>query len=448
MNHLKKLTKSAIGLVWILLLCLTGLAAGQQLETMYTIPQLQDGYVPMDVTQGPDKNWYGETWVGGNSACVSGCGVVYQLVPTTQGWKENVIHAFSGQSDDGLNPTGGLVFDSKGNLYGSAPYGGIYSQGVVFELSPPTSKNGQWTEKILHQFGGPGDGIQPWGHLYLHNGNLIGMTPYGGGSSCGGYGCGTVFEVSPNPSGGWTESIIYNFNDESGAFGAYPNPGLIPANPAAHGPEFIPGALYGTAASSFLGDSQTGGVVFQLVPPLPGGAWSVKLLHTFPYHGGPNQDGFGPAAGVIMDAHGNLFGTTVDGGSSSSCQFWSCGAVYELKPSSELSQPWTEMVIHSFAGPPADGLNPRGFMVADESGNLYGLTPYGGNSQACGGVGCGVVFKLVNVNDSWTESIVNFNGGNGWFPNDQLVLGEDGSLYGTAESAYPDYYGLVFRVSP
>ena len=454
MNPKKKSTNFTICLIGALLLfCVAGLttmASGQQPggeSTIYSFTQFESGYVPIDVIQGPDGNWYGATQVGGSSDCISGCGVIYKLVPSSTGWIEQVIHTFTAEGNDGLNPNGSLVFDAQGNLWGTAPYGGQFQQGVVFELTP--TRNGEWTETIVHSFGGgPDDGIEPWGHLLLQNGKLIGTTQYGGGSYCDGYGCGTVFELSHNAGSAWTYNIIYNFNDAEGLLGGYPNPGLIPNNPAAHGLNLTAGALYGTASASFSPGYQSGGEVFQLVPPVSGNKWTVKVLYTFPWQGGSNEDGFWPVMGVIMDTHGNLFGTTINGGQSSpSCQQpfpWNCGTVYEVTPTSKPSQ-WTETVIHSFGGPPNDGLLPQSFLSFDSSGALYGVTPRGGNSQNCG-YGCGTVFKMVKEGGSWTESVVvSFNASDGWWPDDQLNMGADGWFYGTAQSMQ---YGLVYKFKP
>ena len=161
-------------------------------------------------------NLYGTTQEGGSS---KSWGTVYELVrpvPPKTAWTEVVLYSFTGGVDGGL-PEGGVIFDSAGNLYGTTYQGGSSNSGTVFELSPPVTPGGAWTESVLHSFQPlSSDGEYPeTGLTWDHSGNLIGVTPSGGAnrpSACGGN-CGTVFQLSPPsaPGGEWTETILQNF---------------------------------------------------------------------------------------------------------------------------------------------------------------------------------------------------------------------------------------------
>jgi uncharacterized repeat protein (TIGR03803 family) len=138
-------------------------------------------------------------------------------------WEENVLYTFQG-GNDGATPAGGVVFDKAGNLYGATRNGGWSCPppgcGTIFQLTPP-AKGHAWTEKILFGFSG-NNGAQPSGGLIIDgNGNLYGVTAYGGSGTClllgGDVGCGVVYELSPplQKGGQWTYSILYNFQGGS-----------------------------------------------------------------------------------------------------------------------------------------------------------------------------------------------------------------------------------------
>jgi uncharacterized repeat protein (TIGR03803 family) len=160
-------------------------------------------------------NLFGTTSGGGG---VLGWGVVFKLTRNSKGgWSESVIHQFS--DDNGQFPYAGLIFDQAGNLYGTTEMGG--GGGDVFKLTP--SSNGKWTESVIYTFlgRGVGDGSLPYaGVIFDQAGNLYGTT-YEGGK----YGCGSVFQLVPNSGGSWTESVLHSFSCK-GAAGTFPKAGL------------------------------------------------------------------------------------------------------------------------------------------------------------------------------------------------------------------------------
>src|SRR5258708_5575989 len=149
------------------------------------------------------------------------------IVTATAAQQETVLHTFRQNAKDGVWSFASLIFDASGNLYGTTSYGGAYNQGTVFELSP--EPGGGWTEKVLHSFGNGKDGVLPFASLVFDVfGNLYGTTSSGGDGSCVGLtpGCGLVFELKPGAGGSWTEKILHNFNN-NGTDGYNPNSGLI-----------------------------------------------------------------------------------------------------------------------------------------------------------------------------------------------------------------------------
>ena len=326
------------------------------------------------LTMDAADNLYGTTEEGGTVCPGVGCGVVWKLAPNPKGSRTvNLLHQFGG--GDGAAPHAGVVLDAAGNLYGTTQDGGGSGTvcsggcGVVFKLAP--NPDGTWTESVLHRFTGP-DGNQPLAGLNFDAaGNLYGTTLYGGTQEEG-----TVFKLAPNSNGTWTESVLYSFTGPDGA------------GPAAGLTFDAAGNLYGTTIYGGPAgcNGETGemcGVVFKLAPN-PDGTWTESVLHSFFTAG---DDGAGPYAGLTLDEAGNLYGTTVQGGSAACTD--GCGVVFKLVPSADGT--WTESVLHRFTGG-ADGAGPWAGLVFDAAGNLYGTTIQGG-SAACTN-GCGVVFKL------------------------------------------------------
>jgi len=380
-------------------------------------------------------NLYGTTLGGGDGGCRNdyGCGTVFELTPVAGGgWTETVLYSFQG-GKDGEEPFSGLIFDAAGNLYGTTGEGGggcaESGCGTVFELTPVAG--GGWTETVIYSFRGGKDGEGPSsGLIFDAAGNLYGTTGEGGGGGCdGGYGCGTVFELMPVSGGGWTESVLYSFT--GGKNGQQPAGGLI---------FDAAGNLYGmTQQGGGKGcNNNPCGVVFELTP-VSGGKWKQKLLHSFTRK---TKDGFEPLGGLIFDAVGNLYGMTQYGGGTT-CYGGGCGVVFELTPIAHGK--WTETILYAFQRVP-DGACPRGSLIFDPLGNLYGTTAYGGTKG-----GSGTAFELTpNQGGGWTETVLYIFGGKyGRDPLSGLIFDGAGNLYGTAlMGGESPAFGVVFEITP
>jgi len=322
-------------------------------------------------------NLYGTTSGGGAYAVY---GTVFELTPTAGGqWKENILHSFNYGKNEGSMPFGGLIFGAAGNLYGTTYAGGAYGGGTVFELVPQAG--GSWTQKILHSFKGDKNGSVLEGTLILDAaGNLYGTTIFGGDLSCGGgTGCGTVFELTPEKDGSWTEKVLWTFSGKDGD-----RPLGVVFNAA--------GNLYGATAlgGDLSCDNGYGcGTVFELTPK-KNGSWTERVLWIL---NAETPRGYYPWAGPILDARSNLYGTTNEGGDFSCYYGYGCGTVFELTQKADGYS--TGAVLYTFSKDGVDGSNPGAGLVRDHSGNLYGSTIRGGN-QSCGSEsdGCGTVFEI------------------------------------------------------
>lgn len=276
------------------------------------------------------------------------------------------------------------------------------------------------SETMLYAFAGGTTPKLPYAGLVADKaGNLYGTTELGGTHNQG-----TVFELSPDSGGTWTHRVLYSF--AGGTDGAQPHGGLaLDSN----------GNLYGT--TNFGGDAnctQGCGTVFKLTHNSDG--WAENILYAFT--GG--SDGREPNARLVLDAHGNLYGTTVLGGHLSSTCDSGCGTVFRLSPG---STDWAESVLHAFDGG-NDGAAPYAGVTFDAAGNLYGVTYSGG---AYGG---GTVFKLASGSEaSWTKRVLySFTGrSDGKNPLADLILDAAGHIYGTTfQGGYQGRYGLVFEL--
>lgn len=266
--------------------------------------------------------------------------------------KYKVLYTFACGSD-GCAPEAPLIFDGAGNLYGTTVGGGAHGYGTVFRLAP------HGAESVLYSFKAGADGASPYAGVVMDEaGNLYGTTSVGGGSGCGGQGCGTVFKIAPDGS----ETVLHAFAD---------------------------------------------------VP-----------------------DGANPSGGVVLDRKGNLYGTTVSGGTGTSC-YVSCGTVFKLAPDG------TETVLYSFQGG-SDGGTPYASPIIDKAGNLYGTTIYAGSGNCISG--CGVVFKVA---PDGTETVLHaFDFSDGSYSYAPVIMDKSGNLYGTTGWGGPSGLGTAFKLAP
>jgi hypothetical protein len=314
---------------------------------------------------------------------------VYELSPPKQkggAWTETILYSFP-TAQQGYHPNGDLVFDSTGNLYGATIFGGgkgttcdpFYQYcGAVFKLSPPKTKGGKWTEKVLHAFAGIGtgkqygDGASPNGGLVLDSKGAIYGTTYIGGYNCphsSNQGCGTAFKLQPptKKGGTWTQMALHRFSGQDGG------------NPAAGVVFDGNGNLYFTTVGGGGGNFPSGTVV-QLVPRSDG-TWTEHILHSFE----DNSDGGEPRSGLVIDSKGNLYGTATSGGGSNFA-----GTVFRL--AKNPAGHWVFAAVYSFNGVNnGDGAFPSGDIVLN-GGNIFGTTEAGGTGSSCQG-GCGTVFE-------------------------------------------------------
>jgi uncharacterized repeat protein (TIGR03803 family) len=389
---------------------------------------------------------------------------------TTAPVVEKVLYAFTGAGDGG-GPNGAVTLDGSGNIFGTTHFGGITSCGgnvgggcgVVFELSP---NNSSWKESALYAFSDGSDGGFPNAGVVLDaNGNLFGTASTGGNFQCS-IGCGVVYELVKSSK--WSESVLHAF---TGSDGQYPNAVLLQGRN---------NAFYST---TWFGGSTGNGTVFSLTPS--SSSWTETILYSF----SGTADGSAPAAGVIADAKGNLYGTTykfdgdndgvayelqkrshgswkdrvlysftgqgggedpyagllmaskrklygttIEGGSNGA------GAAFELRREAHGS--WTEHDLHVFGGA-GDGGTPYGGLVADTAGNLFGTTLFGGANNA------GTIYELSATRGGrWKERIVySFTGGaDGGNPGGTLTIDSGGNLYGTAGGGQ-NGSGVIFEIA-
>jgi uncharacterized repeat protein (TIGR03803 family) len=357
-------------------------------------------------------NLYGTTEFGGSvnqKYCVGsgylGCGTVFAL---DRDGSEAVLHSFAGP--DGANPIAPVIMDAKGNLYGTTEFGGrlqdctgggVAGCGVAFEISGKQ-------EAVLHRFcsvADCNDGAEPWGGVVMDgDGNLYGTTYLGGE-----YGGGVVFKLA-----GKKETVLHSFSGIPD--GAYPEDGLLMD---------ASGNLYGTTTS--------GGDIHCDYPDACGTVFEVtgedeRVLYSF--KGDP--DGDTPVAGLAMDAHGNLYGTT-----------W-VGGIYRVEGTVfELNRRKKEHVVYNFKGEDGDGDRPDAGIVLDAKGNLYGTTEEGGNSNV------GVIFEISKDGEEKIlhEFCSRKNCDDGAYPSN-LIMDAQGNLYGTAYGGGAHKNGVIFKITP
>jgi uncharacterized repeat protein (TIGR03803 family) len=385
---------------------------------------------------------------------------------------ERVLYSFTGGSDGG-GPNGSVVFDGLGNAFGTTHFGGITTCGgqvgggcgVVFELSPNTS--GGWSETPLYAFADGSDGGFPnAGIIFDKNGNIFGTASTGGNFGCS-IGCGVVYELKKG--GGYAESVLHAFDGSDGQFpnaqllrskngtlysttwygGSTGNGTVFSLNPAGSGwAESLLYSFHGTTDGSapaagvvadnagnlygttYKFDGYNDGVAYEL-QKRSHGSWKDRILYTF----NASSSGEDPYAGLIMLGKGELFGTTIEGGSTGG------GAAFELVLGS--NHHWTENVLHVF-GKAGDGSAPYGGLVSDTKGNLFGTTVFGGGNNA------GTVYELSpSRGGRWKErTLYSFTGGpDGAYPSGTPTIDSTGNLYGTASNGGQYGYGVVFEIT-
>ena len=435
--------QSKLSILVILALATTAAAQWNE-QVLYSFQGGTDGSAPAGAVVFDKQGYlYGATSFAASPSCagVGGCGMVYRLSPAENGdpWTETILHVFQGLAfGDGGGPEGGLVMDAAGNLYGTTAYNGtgqctllgsVVGCGVVYEMSPPAQPGGSWTETVIYSFQVDNDGSFPWGDLVFDKaGNLYGATRFGGGkgTNCNflyGGNCGTIFELSPpkTKGGAWTEKVLHSFAGTEqwsiAGDGGNPNGGLVLD---------AAGNIYGTTqvgGFDCLHSSEQGcGTVFGLAPPEGnGGAWTETILHLFFVS---SLDGAGPDAGLVLDEEGNLFGTTTSGGVGLE------GTVFELTRAAGSGADWAENILYNFTV--TNGDLPSGPVLFDpRDGSLYVTAAGGGTSRG------GTLSRLqaASVSGSgrttWSDTVLyDFVGGgtNAAHPDSKLVL-HSGTLY-------------------
>lgn len=383
----------------------TGAQAGEHLILRFN--KTHGAYPLSGLTSDAAGNLYGTTYGGGENDC----GIVFELSPGSGGqWTETVLYSFRGCQLATLVPRGTMAIDKNGNLYGVQL--GYVDSGQIFELMK--GANGAWTYRVIYAFGSNGNNEgSPSTDLTLDAaGNLYGTTSL---DSTGSFD-GEVFELSPQPNGSWKETVLYTFPAPNGV--GFPAAGVTFDNQ---------GNLYGGA---FYGSNGAFGAVYELSPQA-NGPWTLTLLHNFTSSDIPNSK-------LTFDSSGNLYGTT---GQSYSSE------VFKLSPT--VGGMWKETTIHTFTSG-SDGTYPQGTLVFDAAGSLYGTTSYGG--LGCNGSLCGVVYRLTpQSGGTWKETILHHfeSAEDGSEPQAGLLLDNSGHLYGTTPYGGGRYgYGTVFQITP
>jgi uncharacterized repeat protein (TIGR03803 family) len=324
---------------------------------LYSFTAGSDGAEPYKgVTLDAQGNLYGTAVAGGGGSCEGGCGVVYKLAKSGSAWTQSVLHTFTGGAD-GSGPGSPVAFDSKGNIYGTTPTGGTIGAGVVYQLKP--ASGGGWTFKVVHTFTGgtdgnggsagrllidtagniygvctvggakgfgnvyemspsgrnwtfktlysfkdQPDGASPYGSVVFDkSGNLFGTTYYAGAHDLG-----TVYKLTHNSNGTWTESVLYSF--KGGSDGASPISSLV-ADSA--------GNFYGTTSDGGA-SSCVCGVIFKMTKG-SSGKWTESVVYRFP---GTPSPGFAYNGMIADSTASHFYGATVHGGSDND------GTVYEF----------------------------------------------------------------------------------------------------------------------
>lgn len=379
-------------------------ASAQTFTSLIDFDVTNGGSPQSSLAQGPDGNLYGVTTYGGTSQtqCPAGCGTVFKITPTGI---LTTIYSFCSQSacTDGQFPTG-LIIGPGGNLYGTTVAGGSTALGTVFKLTP----SGELT--TLHAFCPGGnefcsDGYDPQTVLVVGtNGNFYGTTASGGSQRVG-----TIFEITP--SGVLTP--IHNFCSlPNCSDGTFPGALVVAAD----------GNLYGTTLSN--NRDKTFGSAFRVTP-----TGSFTLLHRFCSEPGC-ADGANPRGGLTLAPNGNFYGTTSHGGANESSCIQGCGTLFEITRTGQL----TTLYNFCSQGNCSDGQGPFAAPVLDAKGNVYGTTYYGGGNLECTlGCGTAYKITSTGQFTSLYSFCSQSGCSDGAVPFAGLFLATDGSLYGTTQ---------------
>jgi len=394
----------------------------QTFQVLYNFTGGSDGGGPNGVAIDRNGNLYGSTLGPGN--CVNGgvCGGVFKLSRRGSGWILSSLYHFRG-GDDGSWPNAGVTIGPDGTLYGTTTaggggpctYAGIPGCGTVYHMQPPAhvcqAVSCPWDETVLYAFQGGTDVGNPYNEVTFDaTGNLYGAVTYGGVFPYGG----GVYSLTRS-QGGWTYNLLYEF----------------PGSPNG-GESFAP--LLFDQAGNILGTTLQGGtdgdgVVFKMVPSASG--WSESVVHSFGYV----PDAGGPFAGLISDSAGNLYGTTIGGGVHDN------GAVYELSPT---NGGYNYSVIYGGFYFPLNGNGgPRGGLVMDAAGNLYGT------AYVVGRHGQGEIFELSPSANGWTfTDLHDFDVSDGTGPQGDLGIDNNGNIYGVTVGGGAHGYGIIWEITP
>jgi hypothetical protein len=338
------------------------------------------------------------------------CGSVFRLTPTPSGYTENVVYRFPGGAK-GADPEAALTIDGSGVLYGTTASGGA-GYGTVFKLTPNASG---YAERVLYRFEGFGDGSAPEAPLLLDaSGSLWGTTT---GIGTGGFG--TVFKLSPSPSG-WRETYVFFFGSVQ-ENGIMPSSGLVMDREGGlHGTTVAGPGLQGRGSICWPMGCGTAYVVY------PSGSGYTEVAQYF--FSGP--DGAFPSGGLTLDGTGGcVIGTTSQGGSFGFGNvFEQCGdyvdAIYNFEGGSDGALPLAGVHMDQTISPTS----------AASAHELIGTT-YGGGSPRCGG-GCGTAFRLIGDDGVYKETVIHRFGlrpGDGTHPATGLTPVND-DLFGTTDS--------------
>ena len=405
----------ALGITVALTILVSQPAPAQTYSVLHSFTGDADGAYPMaGLTIDAAGNLYGTAYFGGyeGSGCTA-CGTVFKLSRKGSGWIFDSLHNFQ-DAPDGRGPCGRLTFGPDGTLYGATSWGGVNGGGSAFNIKPQAraclTALCPWTLTVIHSFAGV-NGEVPYGDVAFDAaGNLYGTTTEGG------RGNGNAYELSPS-NGSWTETNLNIFQD-----GSTPYSGVILDHA---------GNVYGT---SYYADS---GFIYELSPP----GWQFQQLHRF--DGG---DGFDPLGGLIFDSDGNLYGGTLLGGSHD------YGTIYELSPSNGGWTLTT--LYNFTQGNSNTGGGPWSSLIMDAAGDLYGTTYSGGIygygsvfklTHSSGG------WTYTSLHDFCTGG---YPCADGAYPYSNVVFDKKGNLYGTASkggacpSGDQDSCGVVWMITP